>query len=156
MKKVRIREYFLRLLAKNTCLLGILLSTRGDFGEMESWATNLPHVMFCISTLRLDETFILFIKPVVCVAGFPSCGFPLQPFISPKRYMPNVGPSILLYVPEDHSPEVKLPWREVNHSLLSSADVKNATSYTFIPPICFSRLFAKLKKDVASSRVGLR
>ena len=78
---------------------------------------------------------------------FPSCRFPLQPFISPERCMPNVGPKrpSVLFVPEDYSPEVKLPGREVNHSLSSSADVKNATNYTFIPTYAFTA-FCKIKE----------
>ena len=87
---------------------------------------------------------------------FPSCRFPLQPFISPKRSMPNVGPKhpSVLFVPEDHSPEVKLSGREVNHSLSSSADVKNATSYIFIPPYVFTA-FCKIKQRCSIISCGL-
>jgi hypothetical protein len=73
--------------------------------------------------------------------------------------MPNVGPKhpSVVFVPEEYSPEVKLPGREVDHSLSSSADVKNATSYTFIPPYA-STAFCKIKQrySVISCGVTLR
>jgi hypothetical protein len=70
--------------------------------------------------------------------------------------MPNVGPKhpSVVFVSEDHSPEVKLPGREVDHSLSSSADVKNATSYTFIPPYAFTA-FCKLKQRCSVISCGV-
>jgi hypothetical protein len=40
------------------------------------------------------------------------------------------------WVPGALSLGIKQPWREADHSPPSSADVKNAWSYTSTPPVC--------------------
>jgi hypothetical protein len=51
---------------------------------------------------------------------------------------PALGPTqtLIQWVPRAISPGVKRPGREGDHSFPSSAEVKNAWSYTSIPPIC--------------------
>jgi hypothetical protein len=70
-----------------------------DFGEMESWTTDIPDSVFVLHrydwmkrSTYLDNLWLLW--------RFPSRRFHLHPLISPERCMPNVGPK-----PINHSTE---------------------------------------------------
>jgi hypothetical protein len=60
-------------------------------------------------------------------------------FLCSRKYHNSSGAQPpVQWVPEAPSSEIKRPRREVNHSPLPSAVVKNEWSYTVIPPYLFS------------------
>lgn len=136
-KKVRIREYFPLGPLQKHMLAWYTAHTRGILEKWNRGTTNLLHIMFVFQRYDWMKR-TAYLENLWSVWRFPSCGFPLQPFL-PRAICRMWGPKhpSVLHVPEDHFPEVKLPGHEVNHSLSFSTDVKNATSYTFIPPYVF-------------------
>jgi len=136
------RIYSFRSLAKTRACLAYCSAQEGFWRNGIVDYKFTPHYV-CISTLCLDETFKLFRRPVACVAFSFVWISPATIHFSKEIYA-ECGPKhpSVLYVPEHHSPEVKPPGREVSHSLLSSADVKNGTSCTLIPPYAFHDLLA--------------
>jgi hypothetical protein len=61
-------------------------------------------------------------------------------FLFATAFRPSLGSTQppIQCVPGNVSPAVKQPKREADHSLLSSAEVKNAWSYTSTPPYVFT------------------
>jgi hypothetical protein len=90
-KKERIHEYFSLGPFQNHVFYWHTAEHKRDFGEMESWATDLLDSMYVFHGYdRMKRS--TYLENLWPLWRFPSRIFHLQPFISSKRCMPNVGP----------------------------------------------------------------
>ena len=142
------RIFSSRSLAKSRAFLTF---SSAQEGFLRNWIVDyiFTRQYVCISTLRLDETSV-YLENLWPLWRVPTCRFPLQLFISPKRYMPNLWPKhpSVLYVRQYYSPEVKLAEPEVHHSVPSVAEVKNEKSCTFFLPYAFMA-FCKIEQRLS-------
>jgi hypothetical protein len=99
---------------------------------------SLTHMCSNLSILKL---FIFVDSGIVLYYGLHDLWFKsrqeMRIFLFTTASRPALGPTkpLIQWVTRALSPGVKRPWREADHSPPSSAEVKNAWSYTSTPPI---------------------